>query len=288
MSRLNFKGIKLTSFIGILVSAFLSSFSVKIFVRHANLVSSGITGVVILLQKEMASLFNLTISFGLWYFLLNAMILLFVYNKLGKKFVILSFTHVILTSIFVEIIPDFVLTNDILLLTIFGGILNGLGIALALKVGGSSGGTDFIAIYYSTVKNKPMWNKVMLFNIMMLTYNGWRYNWTLSFYSIMYQFTSTEILSNLHDRYKLSSLRIITENPEEVSNEILKVVRHGITKFEGTGVFKKKERSMLYMVVNSFEIKDVVATIKRCDADAFVEISNVDRIEGNFRQRPLD
>lgn len=288
MSRLSFKKNKLSSYLAIVFSAFLSSFAVKVFVQRANLVSSGITGIVILIQKEFLALFNINISFGLFYFLINALILSFVFKRLGKKFVILSFLHVILTSVFVEIIPNVYLTKDVLLLSVFGGLVNGLGISIALKAGGSSGGTDFVAVYYSTVKNKPMWNSVMLFNFALLMYNGWRFDWSLSFYSIIYQYISTEMISNLHDRYTLSSLRIVTEIPDTVSNEILKVVRHGITKLDGVGVYKGQSRSMLYMVVNSFEIKEVIKAVETSDPHAFIEVSTVDKIAGNFRQRPLE
>lgn len=283
LGNLSIKG-----FLGIALSAFLCSFAIKNFVSPANLISAGVTGVVMILQREITEIFNITLNFSIMYFAINLAILIFVYKNLGKKFVVFSFTHVILTSVFVELIPSITITRDILLLTIFGGILNGLGISLALKLGGSSGGTDFIAVYYSTFKNKPMWSKVMIFNSVLLLYNGWRYDMTASFYSIIYQFISTQMISNIHDRYTLSSLRIVTEHPEDVSVEILKVVRHGITEFEGKGVYKQQARSMLYMVVNSFETKEVIKAVKFSDPDAFIEVSTVKKIEGNFRQRPLE
>lgn len=274
--------------LGIALSAFLTSFAVKNFVVPANLVSAGITGLTLIIQKELANFGLHHISFGILYFSINVAILLFVYKHLGKKFVLFSFLHVIFTSIFVEIMPSIEITQDIILLTIFGGILNGLAISFALKMGGSSGGTDFVAIYFSTVKNKPMWGKVMIFNAMILLYNGWRYNMTLSFYSIIYQIISTEMISSIHDRYKLSSLRIITEHPQVVSEAILQVVRHGITQLDGQGIYKKAPRSMLYLVVNSFEIKDVISAVKLNDPFAFIEVSAVNRVEGNFRQKPLE
>lgn len=273
---------------GVIFGAFLSSLALKLFVQRANLIPSGITGVTTLFQKEISSVFGINVPFGPLFLLFNVLIFLFVSKHIGKKFVTLSFIHVGFTSIFVSIIPNIALTEDVILLTIFGGILNGLGISLALKMGGSSGGLDFISIYYATVKNKPMWHNVMIFNMILLLYNGWRYDWTLSFYSIIYQFVSTEILSNFHDRYKLSSLRIITIYPDEVSDAILKEVRHGITRFEGYGMYQKKTRYLLYMVVNSFEIKDVLNSIKMTDPKAFIEVSTVNRIEGNFHQRPVE
>lgn len=285
MSRLKDRPMRV---FGVIVGAFLSSIALKIFVRNASLLPSGVTGVTTLIQREVDVMFGWSIPFGPLYLVLNVLIFLLVAKHIGKKFMALSFVHIIFTSIFVSIIPEFTLTNDIILLAIFGGILNGLGVTLALKMGGSSGGIDFISIYYSTVKNKPMWDKVLMFNIALLIYNGYRFDWTLSFYSIIYQFVSTEILSNYHDRYKLSSLRIITVQPEPVSEAILKVVRHGITRFEGMGVYHRQSRYMLYMVVNSFEINDVLDAVKNADPTAFIEISNVYRIEGNFRQKPID
>lgn len=282
------KKIKLYEIIGIAFGALLSAVAVALFVRPAQLVPAGIVGTVTLIKKEVALITGFNLSFGLMYFLMNIFLLLFVIRKLGKRFVTLSLFHILFTSIYVDWIPTFSITNDVLLLAIFGGVLNGIGIAISLKMGGSSGGTDFISIYFSTVKNRPMWDKIMLFNFALLIYNGWRFGWTLSFYSIIYQFTSTEILTTFHDRFKLSSLRIITANPEEVSSAILKVMRHGITKFDGLGMYSSEPRSMLYTVVNSFEIKDVLHAIKTTDPKAFIEVSEVDRIEGNFRQKPID
>lgn len=274
--------------LGVMFGALLSSIALRLFAQQANLVPSGLTGVVTLIIREFELLFGFNLPFGLLYLVFNVFIYLFVRGHMGKKFVTLTFVHVGFTSLFTTLIPNIVLTQDVLLLTVFGGILNGLGIATALKMGGSSGGLDFISVYFATVKNKPMWHSVMIFNMVLLVFNGWRYDWTLSFYSIIYQFVSTEILSNLHDRYKLSSLRIVTVEPETVSEAILGVVRHGITKFDGVGMYGKKPRYMLYMVVNSFEIGDVIAAIKAADSKAFIEISNVNRIEGNFRQKPLE
>ncbi|AMC93465.1 hypothetical protein AOC36_05570 [Erysipelothrix larvae] len=277
-----------TNIVGIVLSSLMSSFAIVNFVRPAHLVPAGVTGLSMLVQREVLELLNVNLSFGVIYLFINVSILLFVFKHLGKQFVILSLLHVVLTSFFSDILPVYQLAHEPVLLAIFGGVVNGLAISVALKVGGSTGGTDFIAIFFSTVKNRPMWDKIMIFNMSMLIYNGWRSNWELSLYSIIYQFISTEILTKNHDRYKLSSLHIITDQPEVVSQAILSIVRHGITEFQGKGVYSQKDKTMLYMVVNSFEIRPVVKAIKDADAKAFIEIASVDRIEGNYRQKPLD
>lgn len=284
----NIKKIKPINIVLVVAGALFSSIAITSFVRVGNLIPSGMSGLSMLILMESQSKLGISLSYGVIYLLLNAILLSLVFKKLGPKFLVLSFTHVVLTSLFIEILPPLSLTHDEVLIPIFGGILNGLGSTLALKANGSAGGTDFIAIYYSMVKNKPQWDKIMYFNAALLIYSGWQYNWDLAFYSIIYQVISTKIIDTYHDRYKLSSLNIITTMPDEVSEAILQTTRHGITKTEGLGVFKQVDVSVLYLVANDFEIKNIVKAIKEIDQKAFIEISTVERIEGNYRQKPLD
>ena len=283
----NLKLIKPYHVIGIIIGALFSASAIKIFVQAGTLVPSGVAGITSLLVMEAEKFFGIHLSFSVFYVLINLGILAFVFKHLGKKFITLSLMHVFLTSIFVEILPVTYLTNDMILIAIFGGLINGIGVSVALKMNGSAGGTDFIAIYFSKVKNKPMWDKIMFFNITMLLYFGWQYNWNLAFYSIIYQVISTIIIDTYHDRYKLSSIRIITALPDEVSLEIQNAVRHGITKLDGVGMYNLRKKSMLYMVANTFEVDVIVAAVKRIDSKAFIEIADVQRIEGNYYQQPL-
>ena len=272
----------------VVLGALFSANAIVQFVQRAQLVPSGVAGITSLILMQVSGLFNVQLNFTLLYWGINCAIIAFVYKHIGKKFLTLSLVHVFLTGFFVQVLPVFHVTNDVILLAIFGGVMNGFGSTLALKSGGSAGGTDFLAVYFSMVKNKPMWRKIMFFNIVMLIYFGWQFDWTLAFYSIIYQMASTQIIDHYHDRYKLSSINIVTELPQEVSDSILSVVRHGITKVDGVGMYKNRNKSMLYLVVNSFEVPMIVDAIKEVDAYAFIEIAKVQQIEGNYRQRPLD
>lgn len=284
----NLKLIKPKHLIGVAVGALFSAIAIKSFVQPANLVPAGVGGVSIILIEEFKMASGITIPYGYMFLVINIILLLFVYKKLGKKFLALSFLHVFLTSFFVEALPQFHLTQDPILMAVFGGVLNGIGSSFALRMSGSAGGTDFIAIYFSMVKNKPMWDRIMYFNVALLVYYGWRFQWEFALYSILYQVVSTKVIETYHNRYKLSSLRIITGHPEDVSNAVFQVTRHGITKLDGIGVFKHQYKAMLYMVVNEFELKSIVDSIKAADPKAFIEISSVERIEGNYRQKPLE
>ena len=88
-----------------------------------------------------------------------------VYKYVGHRFTIFSIIQYVLVSIFTEVLPSFPLTHDMLLIAVFGGILGGIGISIALKQNASSGGTDFIAIYFANKFNISTWNYVMIANM---------------------------------------------------------------------------------------------------------------------------
>ena len=288
MTSLKKLNISIRDIIFVVCASLFSSAAVVWFVRPGQLIPAGISGTTQLIIMGFETQFGIVMSYGLVYLIINLILLSFVFNKLGKKFLILSFIHVFLTSTFIEVLPMLNITQDIVLVAIFGGMLNGIGSTISLRAQGSTGGTDFIAIYYSMVKNKPQWDKIMLFNGALLIYAGWTYNWDIAFYSIIYQFVSTKLIDTYHNRYKLSSIHVVTKRPDEVSQAMLAVTRHGITKTDAIGVFKQQETSILYMVASDFELKCISKAIMEADEKAFIEISTVDRVAGNYRQKPLD
>lgn len=270
------------------LGAFSSALSIKIFASAHGLLSGGFTGVSILLSRVFSDFLGIQISFGIIYMTLNIFPTLLVFRYVGKKFTIFSLVNVVLVSLFSDLIPVFYVTDDMLLVCVFGGMLAGAGSLLALRANASGGGTDFIAIFFSNKYNKPFWNYVLIFNACILSISGLIYGLELSLYSIIYQFTSTQLVNVFHNRYKLVTLSIITEVPEEVSQAILAESRHGITRFDGVGMYSKTPKTMLYMVVNAFEVEKIVHIIKHVDQKVFINESKSRRVVGNFHQQPFD
>ena len=145
---------------------------------------------------------------------------------------------------------------------IFGGIINGLSCGLCLRFGFSTGGMDFISVYYSSKHNKSFWNISFIINVCILAIAGLLYGVTICMYSIIYQFFVTIMIKQMHNRYTYKTLTIITKIPEEVSSEITKNVRHGITEIKSEGYYSKTDSTMLYMVVNSFQYLQIINIVK--------------------------
>lgn len=272
----------------VIVSAFVYAVAMKAFVETGNLFPGGFAGLSRLFSQSLSRFGNIEIPFSVFYFVLNIPPTLLVFKYVGKRFTIFSVLQYTLTSLFTELLPTFPITDDMLLIAVFGGIVGGLGIAIALRSDASSGGTDFIAIYASSKYNAPTWSYVMYFNAAMLILAGILFGWERALYSIIYQFCSTQVVSTMHMRFKLNSLFIITEKPEEVCDAVFHYCRHGITKLWGEGGFSHTPRCLLFMTVNAYQVHGLIETIRKVDSKVFINVSKTDKIIGNYYQKPLD
>lgn len=272
----------------VIFSALIYTVAMNTFVTSGNLFPGGFAGMSRIISLILSSYFNVNVEFGYIFFILNALVTILVYKKLGRKFLILTVIWYSLTSLLTAYCPKITITEDLLLIAVFGGILNGLAVGIALKNDASSGGTDFIAIVASMKYNKPTWNYVMVFNGLILCVAGLLFGWNQALYSIIFQFVSTQVINTLHQRYKLSNLFIITEKPEEVSKAIFKEFRHGITKINGIGEYSHKEKSLLFMTINTYQLKGVTEIIKSVDDHVFISISASNGIVGNYYQKPIE
>ena len=109
--------------------------------------------------------------------------------------------------------------------------------------------------------------------------------WDRALYSIIFQFTSTQVIQMLHQRYKKHTLFIITKEPYQIYEEIFKLTNHTATRFEGTGCYTDEKTSMIYSVVSTEEAKYLVKKVHEIDPKAFVNIIKTDYINGRFYQK---
>lgn len=277
----------LKSTIFIIISAFLMSFSLKVFVEAGDLFPGGFTGITVLISRLVKRQFDISIPFGLLYIFLNIFPTIVVYKFVGKWFTRYSMLHILLISVFTSIIPSTAVTYDVFLIAVFGGVITGLGASFALHGNASGGGSDFIALYISNKTHQSAWNYILYGNITLLIIAGLLFGWEQALYSMIFQFVATQTINSMHNRYKLVGLRMFTAIPDEVIDTILQHSRHGITKLWGEGGYTKKPRAMVYMVVNAYEANDVIQLARNVDPDIFIDLSNIEKVYGRFYQKPL-
>ncbi|MDE6963934.1 MAG: YitT family protein [Lachnospiraceae bacterium] len=272
----------------ITAGACIMAINIKSFIRAGNLVPVGFNGITLLLQQIGKAFFDVEVPFTLINLLLNAVPVFISFRFIGKKFTLYSCLMIGLSSVLTDILPGYPVTQDTLLVCVFGGIINAFAISLCLKAGATSGGTDFIAIFFSEKFGIDTFNYIFVGNVIVILIAGGLFGWDEALYSIIFQFTSTQMLHMLYKRYQKQTLFIITAKPEEVYQEIKNITNHDATLFKGTGCYRKHECNMLYSVVGSDEIHKVVTKIKEIDGQAFINIMKTEQITGRFYKRPND
>lgn len=278
----------LMSFVCVIIASLIMSLNIKSFVRAGNLLPGGFNGLTLLIQRIASELFHTEIPYSFINITLNAIPAYIGFKTIGKNFTGYSILMIVLNSFLVDILPSTPVTSDPLLVAIFGGILNGLSISIALYGNASSGGTDFIAVFLSDKFNTSSWNLVLGLNVIILTVSGILFGFEAALYSIIFQFVSTQVIHRLYQRDQRTTLFIITSNPEKLEKRLLSYTHHGITRFEGKGCYLDEPRTLLYTVVAANEVKDVIDFVKGIDPKAFVNISRSMKIEGGFYKEPRD
>lgn len=271
----------------VLASVIMAS-NINSFVDAGGLFPGGFTGLTLLIQRSMLQFAGVALPFSLINFLLNAVPAVISYRFIGKRFTLYSCLMIVLTSLLTDLIPAVPITRDVLLVCIFGGLLNGLAISLCLLGRATSGGTDFIAVALSERMNIDAWNYVLLANAAMLLVAGLLFGWDKALYSIIFQFASTQVVHMVNPRYKRTTLFIVSNCAPAVYEHIKQATHHGATLFRGTGLYNGEDRDMIYSVVSGDQVKLVIHLIREVDPKAFINILKTDQVAGNFYQRPHD
>lgn len=277
-----------TSIVCVLIASLVMSTNIKSFVHAGNLIPGGFTGLSLLLQRVASVYLKISLPYSVINVILNAIPAFIGFKMIGKKFTIYSVIMILLNSILVDIIPVTPITYDPLLVSVFGGILNGIAISIALHGNASSGGTDFIAVYLSNKFHKSSWNIVFGINVVTLIFAGMLFGFEAAMYSIIFQFVSMNVLERFHQRDQKITLFIITKKDKLLSEKLLEYTHHGVTKFFGEGCYLKEDKTMLYTVVGSEEVKHVIDYIRKLDPEVFVNAVKSKGVTGRFYQEPIE
>lgn len=277
-----------TRILCILVGSLMMAANIKIFVRAGNTFPGGIAGLTLLIQKSFLEFANLDVPYSLINYTLNIFPAIIGFKMIGKKFTMFSILQIALVGALVDIIPQQAVTYDALLIAVFGGIINGTSIGIILKGGASTGGTDFIGVFISEKLKQNSWNYIFGFNCIVLMVAGILFGWESALYSIIFQYASTQMVNALHTRHKKVTLNIMTTKADEIDQKLLKLTHHGVTRFEGVGCYLKEDVSMLYTVVSSEQVNDILDLIHQIDEHAFVNAIKTHTIQGRFHQEPID
>ena len=272
----------------IVFGATISAIGLVCFARPAGLFPGGFAGLSLLTQEICQRYLGFTPPYSLFSLTLNFLAAAICFRYIGRHFALLSLLAVAITSALTDLLPAYAFADDMLLCSVFGGLVNGLAISLCLRADASAGGTDFISIYLAEKSGRDAFNIILCGNIAMLSAAGLVFGWERALYSMIFQFCTTQALHALFRRYQHRTLWIVTDLPEQVYAIIRDATHHGATLFRGTGLYKNAPRSMIYTVLSGDDIRRVVRDVRAADPHAFINAQRTDSLTGRFYRRPQD
>ena len=264
------------------VSAICMAFNINTFVNAVGLYPGGFNGIALLVQRVGDSFWHVSLAFSLVSYPLNILALMVSFRDLGKRFIIYTCLSVGLCGLLTDIIPAFAVTSDVLLGSVFGGIINGVCISMAMLAGGSTGGLDILANVYGHRLNRDPWNITLAANCVILAAAGLLFGWDKALYSIIFQYASTQVIHLLYRKYQKATLFIISQQYEKIYQVIMEQTNHSATVLDGTGCYTNQEKKMIYSVVSGQEVKSLVRSIRRTDPAAFINIVKTTEMDGRF------
>lgn len=277
----------LISLLMIIASAFIQVFVLQVFMAPCNLISGGFTGIALFINR-VGSLLGLDLSTSMLIILLNVPVAAFCYRAISKRFVLLSAVQFFLVSFLLEVLNFEPFFYDVFMNILFGGLIWGFSITLALSAGGSTGGTDFIAQYVSNKVHKSIFDYVFVFNCCMYLAYGFSFGWIYAGYSIIFQFISTQVINTNYKRYRKVTMEITCQDPEVVCKAFFDATRHGMSIIECRGGYSGEKYYICKSTVSANEVNDILSEIMAADSHGLVNLYHSLNFYGNFYQKPIE
>ena len=271
------------------IASAVIAFNLKSFVNTGGLFPGGLSGVTILLQEIAQRFLGMDVPYSFIYLPLNLLPAYIGIRYISPRFTFYSFYVVVLSGVLTDIFPAVTITYDTLLISIFGGIINGTCMSICLINGASGGGTDFISIFFSEKKGVDAWSYILMGNVVVLITAGILFGFDRALYSIIYQYASTQVVRMLDPDGRRSTLFIVTGR--ESAGGVCAVIQdthHSATLIEGVGLYNGEPCVMVYSVVENSQVRAIAQRVRETDPRAFVNVVHTQRLVGRFYRRPRD
>ncbi|SDC28380.1 Uncharacterized membrane-anchored protein YitT, contains DUF161 and DUF2179 domains [Pelagirhabdus alkalitolerans] len=269
----------------VILGALINAMALNFFLIGADVYASGFTGMAQLLSTVFTDFLDIDfISTGLWLLILNIPVGVLGWFKVGRHFTVYSFVSVIMTTLFLEIIPIVTFSDDIMLNAVFGGVLGGFGVGITLKWGASTGGSDIVAMVLSRMKDKPIGGYLMVVNGVIIFFAGVLNEPENALYTLLALYVTTRVVDGLHTRHEKVTAMIVTKKTDEMQEAIHQTVVRGITILPARGAYTKEDKSMLVLVITRYELYDLERIINEVDPQAFTNIVHTAGVFGFFRR----
>lgn len=266
----------IVSFFMVILGAIIAAFAIEEFLAPNNIMDGGIVGI-----SMVADVF-LPLPLGVITFVLNIPFLYIGFRQMGTLFLAKTTVAMTVFSVFLEIFSVWRnATDELLLATVFGGIVLGIGVGLVIRYGGCLDGTETMAILLSKKLPLSTGQIILVFNILIYTVVGILFGADRAMYSLLTYFIASKVIDLVEvglDEAK--AVMIITNEGKEIADAIYERLGRTVTLLEGEGLISGK-KVVLYCVVTRIEIPVIKKVLQEDDASGFMTVSDVSEIVGN-------
>lgn len=268
----------------IILGAILMGVGIEEFLVPNKILDGGIVGISIILSHLSGW------RLGLFIFILNIPFFFIGYKQIGKTFALstlLGITVLSLTTTFLHNVPVF--TEDLLLATVFGGIVLGSGVGIVIRYGGSLDGTEILAILANRKLPFSVGEIIMFFNIFIFGTAGFVFGWDRAMYSILAYFIAFKtidiVIAGLDES---KAAWIISERHKEIGEAILARLGRGVTYLNGEGAYTGDDKKVIFCVITRLEEAKLKSIVEELDDSAFLAVGNIAEVRGGrFKKRNI-
>lgn len=283
-TRLNFK-----NFLMLTLAGMINAFGVTFFLYPVDLYDSGASGTAMLLAQITPEGFELPMFLAL----INIPLFLYGYKKMGLSFTIYSVYAVVVYSLSAWLITDVLPVDvsfasplaeqDLLLCAIFGGLISGTGSGLTIRFGGAIDGIEVLAVMFAKKLGVSVGVFVMAYNVVLYILAGLiKASWILPLYSVITYAAALKTVDFIAEGLdKAKSAMIITNKPRQICDALSHEFGNGITILKAKGYYSDKEKTLIYFVVNRFQINKVRNIVREKDSKAYVTITEISDVLGD-------
>lgn len=240
-----------------------------------KMIDGGIIGVSIMLSSITKANLGLLILF------INVQFIFLALKKLGKVFVIQTLYAISMLGLSVNVLHHHRATDDLLLATVFGGVILGIGVGLVLRNNASMDGTEILAIRFAKKLGFSIGEIIMFFNVFIYTCAGFLYGWDRAMYSVLVYFIAYKVIDVVLEGLNESkSVTIISDKAEDIGGEIIKQLDISVTYIDAQGGYTGAAKKMIYCVISRLELAKLKDLIRTIDPTAFLAIETVHEVDG--------
>ncbi|PAE35006.1 YitT family protein [Bacillus sp. 7884-1] len=288
MEKVQHKGLTTSKIIQrimlITIGAALMAVGLEIFLVPNHVIDGGIVGISIMLSYLTGW------KLGIFIFILNIPFFFIGYKQIGKTFALSTLYGIIILSIGTTLLhPVPAFTQDILLATVFGGIVLGIGVGMVIRYGGSLDGTEILAILFNKKLPFSVGEIIMFFNLFILGSAGFVFSWDRAMYSLIAYFVAYKTIDiTITGLDESKSVWIISDNSKEIGEAIMNRLGRGVTYINGEGAYSGDHKKVIFCVINRLEEAKLKEIVTESDENAFLAVADIAEVRGGrFKKRDI-